>query len=190
MTEKTKTPTPRLLERYRSEIVPEMMKIFGFKNPMQVPRLKKISVNMGVGEALQDLKLLEKSIDELATITGQKPVMTRSKKAIANFKIKIGQPIGARVTLRRQKMYEFLDKLISVGLPRIRDFRGLSPDSFDTKGNYSIGITEQAIFPEIDGDKITRVQGMDITIVISSRSKKESYELLRLLGIPFKTEKN
>lgn len=181
---------PRLLEKYRKEIVPQLTKIMGYKNALQAPRLKKVVVNMGVGEAIGDLKLLEKSMDELAMITGQKPVMTRSKKAIANFKIKKAQPIGCRVTLRRRRMYEFLDRLISVALPRIRDFRGLSPDAFDQDGNYSIGITEQAIFPEVDVDKITRVQGMDITFVIHSSSKKESYELLRLLGFPFKTEKN
>ncbi len=181
---------PRLLEKYRKEVVPEMMKIMGYKSPMQVPRLKKIVINMGVGEAIQDVKLLEKSVDELATIAGQKPVITRAKKAIANFKIKKNQAIGCKVTLRRIKMYEFLDRFISVALPRIRDFRGLSGDSFDAKGNYSIGITEQAIFPEIDFDKVTRVQGMDITIAIASHSKKESYELLRLLGIPFKTKED
>jgi len=180
---------PRLLEKYRKEVVPELAKIMGYKNALQAPRFKAIVVNMGVGEAIQDLKLLEKSIDELATITGQKPVMTRAKKAIANFKIKQGQAIGCKVTLRRTMMYEFLDRLISVALPRIRDFRGLNPDSFDSRGNYSMGVTEQGIFPEIDVDKIARVQGMDITFVIDSRSKKESYELLRLMGIPFKTEK-
>ncbi|MFH0941055.1 MAG: 50S ribosomal protein L5 [Candidatus Omnitrophota bacterium] len=180
---------PRMLERYRKEVVPEMVKIMGYKNGMQVPRLKKIVVNMGVGEALADIKFLERSVEELATITGQKPVITRCRKAIANFKVKEGQAVGCRVTLRRQKMYEFLDRLISMALPRIRDFRGLNPDSFDGNGNFSIGITEQAIFPEIDFDKITRVQGMDITIVMDSRSKKESYELLKLLGMPFKTEK-
>ncbi|MEK7849316.1 MAG: 50S ribosomal protein L5 [Candidatus Omnitrophota bacterium] len=180
---------PRMLERYRKEVIPEMIKIMGYKNGMQVPRLKKIVVNMGVGEALTDIKFLEKSVEELATIAGQKPVITRSRKAIANFKVKEGQAVGCRVTLRRQKMYEFLDRLISIALPRIRDFRGLNPDSFDGNGNFSIGITEQAIFPEIDFDKITRVQGMDITIVMDSRSKKESYELLKLLGMPFKTEK-
>ena len=179
----------RLLEKYRKEVVPQMQEKFGIKNPMAVPQLSKIVVNMGVGEAITDIKLLEKSMEELATIAGQKPVMTRSKKAIANFKIKQGQPIGCRVTLRRNKMYEFLDRFISIALPRIRDFRGLSLDSFDSKGNYTIGITEQAIFPEIDADKLTRVQGMDITLVIDTRSKKESAELLRLLGIPFKTAK-
>ncbi len=180
---------PRLLEKYRKEVVPEMVKLFGYKNSMQAPRLKKIVLNMGVGEAIQDIKFLEKSMDELATIAGQRPVITRSKKAIANFKIKMGQPIGCKVTLRKQKMYEFLDRMISIALPRIRDFRGLSPDSFDGNGNYTIGITEQGVFPEVDADKITRVQGMDITIAIDSRSKKESYELLKALGIPFKTEK-
>lgn len=180
---------PRLLEKYRKEVVPELTKLMGYKNFMQAPRLKAIVVNMGVGEAIADLKLLEKSMDELGTITGQRPVMTRSKKAIANFKIKKGQPIGCKVTLRRSMMYEFLDRLISVALPRIRDFRGLSPDSFDSRGNYSMGVTEQAIFPETDVDKVARVQGMDITFVINSRSKKESYELLRLMGLPFKTEK-
>lgn len=179
----------RLLERYRKEVVPELMKIMGYKNPMQVARLKKVVINMGVGEAIQDVKMLEKSVEELAMITGQKPVMTRSKKAIANFKIKQGQAIGCRVTLRRHKMYEFLDRLVSVSLPRIRDFRGLSLDAFDQAGNYSIGITEQGIFPEIDADKITRVQGMDITLVIDSHSKKDSLELLKLLGFPFKTDK-
>lgn len=181
--------TPRLLEKYRKEVVPEMVKLLGYKSPMQVPRLKKVVINMGVGEALQDIKFLEKSMDELATIAGQKPMLTRAKKAIANFKIKEGQAIGCKVTLRRTKMYEFLDRFISIALPRIRDFRGLNPDSFDGNGNYTIGITEQAIFPEIDSDKVTRVQGMDITIAINSSSKKESFELLRLLGMPFKTVK-
>jgi large subunit ribosomal protein L5 len=181
---------PRLLERYRKEVVPELMKILGYKNAMQAPRLKKIVINMGVGEALQDHKMLEKSMDELAQIAGQKPVMTRAKKAIANFKIKEAQAIGCKVTLQRQRMYEFLDRFISVALPRIRDFRGVSPNSFDARGNYTFGVTEQAIFPEIEFDKITRVQGMDITFVIQSKSKKESFELLRLLGIPFKTAKD
>jgi large subunit ribosomal protein L5 len=181
--------TPRLLERYRKEAVPELMKVFAYKNPLQAPRIKKVVVNMGVGEALQDLKFLEKSMEELALITGQKPVMTRSKKAIANFKVKMNQPVGCRVTLRRYRMYEFLDRFISVALPRIRDFRGLNPNSFDKDGNYSIGIQEQAIFPEVDADKLSRVQGMDISIVIDSRSAKESLELLKLLGIPFKTDK-
>jgi large subunit ribosomal protein L5 len=181
--------TPRLLERYRKEVVPELAKMFGYKNALQAPRIKKVVVNMGVGEALQDVKLLEKSMEELMMITGQKPVMTRSKKAIANFKVKMNQPVGCRVTLRRFRMYEFLDRFISVALPRIRDFRGLNPNSFDQAGNYSIGITEQGIFPEVDADKISRVQGMDITIVMDSGSAKESLELLKLLGLPFKMDK-
>ena len=186
-----KAPTPRLLEKYRKEVVPEMVRLMNYKNALQAPRLKKIVVNMGVGEAIQDIKMLEKSVEELGMITGQKAVMTRSKKAIANFKIKQGQAIGCRVTLRRQKMYEFLDRLISVALPRIRDFRGLNPKSFDISGNFTIGITEQAIFPEIDVDKVSRVQGMDITLVIASSSEKESYEFLRLMGMPFsKTDKS
>lgn len=176
---------PRLLEKYRKEVIPEMVKTMGYKNPMQVPCLKKIVVNMGVGEAIQDTKLLDKSVDELSMITGQKPVVTRAKKAIANFKIKKDQAIGCKVTLRRQKMYEFLDRMISAALPRIRDFRGLNPKSFDASGNYTIGITEQAIFPEIDVDRISRVQGMDITLVIDSGSEKESLEFLKLMGIPF-----
>lgn len=180
---------PRLLEKYRNEVIPELVKIMGYKNAMEAPKLRKIVVNMGVGEAIQDQKMLEKSMEELGTITGQKPVMTRSKKAIANFKIKENQAIGCKVTLRHQRMYEFLDRLISVALPRIRDFRGLSANSFDGKGNYTMGVTEQGIFPEIEFDKISRVQGMDITFVIQSKSKKESYELLRLLGMPFKTAK-
>lgn len=176
---------PRMLEKYRKEVVPEMMKVMGYKNSMQVPRLKKIVVNMGVGEAIQDTKLLDKSVEDLALITGQKPVVTRAKKAIANFKIKENQAIGCKVTLRRQRMYEFLDRMISAALPRIRDFRGLNPKSFDSRGNYTIGITEQAIFPEIDVDRISRVQGMDVTLVINSNSEKESLEFLKLMGIPF-----
>ncbi|MFB3918493.1 50S ribosomal protein L5 [Candidatus Velamenicoccus archaeovorus] len=182
---------PRLLEKYRKEVVPELMKIIGYKNALQAPRLKKIVINMGVGEAIQDIKMLEKSVEELGMITGQKPVITRSKKAIANFKIKKAQAIGCMVTLRRQRMYEFMDRLISVALPRIRDFRGVNPKSFDAQGNFTIGITEQAIFPEVDVDKIARVQGMDVTFVIASSSQKESYEFLRLMGIPFsKTDKS
>lgn len=181
---------PRLLEKYRKEVVPQLVKTFGYKSCMQAPRFKKIVVNMGVGESITDLKLLEKSMEELATITGQKPVMTRAKNAIANFKIKKGQPIGCKVTLRRRRMYEFLDRMIATALPRIRDFRGLSLDAFDERGNYTLGVTEQHIFPEIDFDKVTRIQGMDITLVVDARSKKESHELLKLMGIPFKQEKS
>lgn len=177
---------PRLLEAYRSNIVPEMMKAFGYKNQMQVPRLKKIVINVGMGEATQDVKILEAAQNELAAITGQKPVTTRAKKAIANFKIRKGSAIGCKVTLRRYIMYEFLDRMISVAIPRIRDFRGLPSDSFDSFGNYSFGLNEQVIFPEIDVDKVMKVHGMDITVVTSAKTKKEALELLRLFGIPFK----
>ncbi len=177
---------PRLLEKYRNEILPKMMESFSLKNKMAVPRLEKIVVNMGVGEALTDIKILEKAMEELASITGQKPILRRVKKAIANFKIRQGQPIGCKVTLRRIMMYEFMDRLINVALPRIRDFRGISPESFDEKGNYTLGITEQAIFPEIDYDKVSHIQGMDITLVIkNAKSKEQSRELLRLFGMPF-----
>jgi len=180
---------PRLLEKYKNEIVPQLMKKFGFKNIMQVPRLEKIVVNMGVGEAITDIKILEKAMEELSLITGQKPIICRAKKAIANFKIKKGNPIGCKVTLRRDRMYEFLDRLINVALPRIRDFRGVSLHAFDGKGNFSLGINEQTIFPEIDYDKVTRIQGMNINIVIkNSKSKEHSIELLRLFGIPFLKE--
>ncbi|MCM8790110.1 MAG: 50S ribosomal protein L5 [Candidatus Omnitrophica bacterium] len=177
--------TPRLLERYRSEITPEMMRIFGYKNSMQVPRLKKIVINVGLGEATQDIKLLEAAQNELAMITGQKPVVTKAKKAIANFKIKRGSSVGCKVTLRRAMMYEFLDRLIAVAIPRIRDFRGLPPDSFDKGGNYSFGLNEQVIFPEVDVDKVMKTHGMDITIVTTAKSGKEAFELLRLFGMPF-----
>jgi large subunit ribosomal protein L5 len=180
--------TPRLLEKYRNEIIPKMMEIFSLKNRLEVPRLEKIVVNMGVGEALQDIKILEKAMEELSLITGQKPILRRAKKAIANFKIRKGLPIGCKVTLRRTIMYEFLDRLISIALPRIRDFRGISPDSFDEAGNYTLGISEQSIFPEIDYDKVSRMQGMDITMVIKNvKSKEQARELLKLFGMPFRT---
>ncbi|MDP3732632.1 MAG: 50S ribosomal protein L5 [Candidatus Omnitrophota bacterium] len=180
--------TPRLLEKYRNEIVPRMMEAFSFKNHLAVPRLEKIVVNMGVGEALQDIKILEKASEELGAITGQRPILRRAKKAIANFKIRQGQAIACKVTLRRTIMYEFFDRLISIALPRIRDFRGISPDSFDEAGNYTLGITEQSIFPEIDYDKVSRMQGMDITLVIKNvKSKEQARELLKLFGMPFKT---
>ena len=180
--------TPRLLERYRKEIVPDMVKTFGYKNSMQAPKIKKIVLNVGMGEATQDIKMLEAAQNELAAITGQKPVVTRAKKAIANFKIRKGSAIGCKVTLRRSMMYEFLDRMISVAIPRIRDFRGLSANSFDGSGNYSFGLTEQGIFPEVDADKIMKTHGMDITIVTDARSEKEAFELLRLFGMPFKKQ--
>jgi large subunit ribosomal protein L5 len=163
-----------------------MMQTFNIKNKFAVPRLEKIVVNMGVGEALQDVKILEKSMEELSTITGQKPILRRAKKAISNFKVRKAQPIGCKVTLRRAMMYEFMDRLINIALPRIRDFRGVSIDSFDKAGNYTLGISDQSIFPEIDYDRISRAQGMDITLVIkNAKSLKQSQELLRLFGMPF-----
>ncbi|MBU1999258.1 MAG: 50S ribosomal protein L5 [Candidatus Omnitrophota bacterium] len=181
------TNTPRLLTKYRNEIVPQMMEKFSLKNKYLVPRLEKIVVNMGVGEALQDIKILEKAMDELATITGQRPIMRRAKKAISNFKIKDGNPIGCKVTLRRIIMYEFMDRLLNAALPRIRDFRGVPDKSFDEGGNYTLGLNEQTIFPEIDMDKLPRPQGMDISFVIkNAKNKEQSRELLRLFGMPFK----
>lgn len=180
--------TPRLLEKYRNEIVPQLMQAFKLKNKLAVPRLEKIVVNMGVGEALVDIKMLDKSAEDLATITGQKPVITRAKKAISNFKIRKDQAIGCKVTLRRAMMYEFMDKLLNITLARIRDFRGVSTSSFDKAGNYSLGLSEQGIFPEIEYDRVGRPQGMDITFVVKNvRKIEEAKELLRLFGMPFKT---
>ncbi len=182
---------PRLLEKYRNEITQEMMRAFKLKNRLAVPRLDKIVVNMGVGEGMQDIKILEKAMDELAAITGQKPIMRRAKKAISNFKIRQGHPVGCKVVLRRAMMYEFLDRLLNVSLPRIRDFRGVPEDSFDEGGNYTLGITEQGIFPEIEFDRVSRPQGMDITFVLNNvRSKEQAKELLRLFGMPFKNEES
>ncbi len=178
---------PRLLEKYRNEIVPKMVETFKLKNRMAVPRLEKIVVNMGVGEALTDVKILDKAAEEMGVITGQKPIIRRAKIAISNFKIKEGNPIGCKVTLRKQKMYEFLDRLVSAALPRIRDFRGVPTESFDQAGNYALGLPDQTIFPEIEYDRITRVQGMDIIFVIkNSKTREQSQELLRLFGMPFK----
>lgn len=179
---------PRLLEKYHNEIVPAMKDKFGFKNNLRVPCLQKIVVNMGVGEGAADIKILEKSMEELAAITGQKPLIRRAKKAIANFKIRDGQPIGCMVTLRRNIMYEFLDRLFNIALPRIRDFGGVSPDAFDARGNYSLGLREQTIFPEIEYDRIQRAQGMNITFVFNSRKKEETFEILRLFGMPFRVK--
>lgn len=176
---------PRLLERYKKEIAPKMMEKFGFKNVYEAPRLKKIVVNVGLGEAAQDKKLLDGVVEEMALITGQRPTVTTAKKAIAGFKIRKGSLVGCKITLRRSRMYEFLDRLINVALPRIRDFRGVPANSFDESGNYSLGITEQGIFPEIDIDKIGMPHGMDITIVIKGKNKKESFELLNFFGMPF-----
>jgi len=182
---------PRLLEKYRNDIVAQMMQTFKLPNRLAVPRVEKIVVNMGVGEAIADVKILEKAIEELANITGQKPIMLRAKKAISNFKIRQGQPIGCKVTLRRAHMYEFMDRLINVAMPRIRDFRGVPADSFDKAGNYTLGLSELVIFPEIEYDKITRPQGMDITFVIkNAKSPERARELLRLFGMPFQVKTN
>jgi large subunit ribosomal protein L5 len=175
----------RLRERYNRDIVTVLMKRFNYKSQMQVPRLEKISVNMGVGAATQDPKILDVAAKELEAITGQKVAITKSKKAISNFKLRENLAIGCRVTLRRDKMYEFLDRLISVALPRVRDFKGVPDKSFDGHGNYTLGIKEQIIFPEIDVDKISRVSGMDVTFVTTAKSDAEAYELLKELGMPF-----
>jgi large subunit ribosomal protein L5 len=177
---------PRLMEKYTKEIVPALMKEFSYKSIMQVPKLTKVVVHVTLGEATTNIKLLEAAEKELAAITGQKPLTTKSKKAIAGFKLKEGVPLGAKVTLRGERMYEFLDRLISLALPRIRDFRGLSSKSFDGRGNYSFGLKEQYIFPEIDYDKVDMVHGMDINMGSTARTDKECRELLRLLGIPFR----
>ncbi|MEI8176566.1 MAG: 50S ribosomal protein L5 [Candidatus Omnitrophota bacterium] len=176
----------RMQERYQKEIVPQMIEKFGYKNKMQVPRVLKVVVNVGMGAGAQDIKVLESAAHELTMISGQKAMITRAKKAISNFKIRIGSPVGCVVTLRKTKMYEFLDRLLNVAIPRIKDFRGLSPNSFDTSNNYSFGILEQIIFPEIDFDKVAKIHGMDITINMSAKTKEEAYELLRLLGVPFR----
>lgn len=175
----------RLQEVYKTEVVPYLIKTFSYKNVMQVPKLSKIVVNMGVGAAVTEPKILEEAVKELETITGQKASIRKAKKAISNFKLRAGVNIGAMVTLRREKMYEFLDRLTNVALPRVRDFRGLSDKSFDGRGNYTIGVKEQIIFPEINVDKITRVMGMDITFVTTAPSDKEAYELLKAFGMPF-----
>ncbi len=176
---------PRLKKLYQEHIIPEMMKKFGYKNVMQVPRLVKIVINMGVGQATQDPKLLEMAMKELAKITGQQPVIRRARKSISNFKLRAGMAIGCKVTLRRERMYEFLDRLINAAIPRVRDFRGLSDKSFDGRGNYTLGIKEHVIFPEINVDEVERIFGMDITIVTTAKTDEEAYELLKLFGMPF-----
>jgi len=176
----------RLDVYYRETVVPKLMERFSYKSIMMVPRLEKISVNIGVGEAAQEPKLLETAMQELGQITGQKPQVRKAKKAISNFKLREGQAIGCRVTLRRKIMYEFLDRFVTVAVPRIRDFRGLSDTSFDGRGNYNAGIREQIIFPEIDIDKVPRINGMDISFVTTAKTDEEAYELLSLLGMPFK----
>jgi len=176
---------PRLKERYRNEIRPVLQREFSYKNPMQVPELKKIVINIGMGEAVQQPSAIDAAMRDVAAITGQKPVVTRAKKSIANFKVRAGNPIGIMVTLRGDRMYEFFDRLVNVALPRIRDFHGVPRNAFDGRGNYSLGLREQLIFPEVDYDKIDRIRGMEITMVTSARTDEEGRRLLQLLGMPF-----
>lgn len=176
---------PRLQEKYNKEVIPALMEKFGYKNLMEVPKLEKIVINMGVGEAKDNPKVLESAVADMTKITGQKPVITRAKKSISNFKIRQNMPIGCKVTLRKQIMFEFADKLMNIALPRVRDFRGISDKSFDGRGNYSLGVKEQLIFPEIEYDKIDKVRGMDIIFVTTARTDEEARELLRFLGMPF-----
>lgn len=185
----TATYTPRLQSKYQKEVVPALMKKFSYSSVMQAPKLTKICLNRGVNGAVADKKLIDIAVEELTTITGQKAVATRSKKDISNFKLRKNMPIGARVTLRGVKMFEFLDRLISASLPRVRDFKGISEKAFDGRGNYTLGVTEQIIFPEIDIDKVNKITGMDITFVTTARNNEEAYELLKELGMPFKNIK-
>jgi len=200
VTEETKTSAPkakkvapaakkdenRVAKKYREEVVPALIKKFGYTSPMQAPRFEKIVINVGVGDATQNDKALEDSVNELAAITGQHPVVTKAKKSIASFKLREGQAIGCKVTLRGKRMYEFYDKLVSIALPRVRDFRGISRNAFDGHGNYTLGIREQLIFPEIDYDKVSKIRGMDIVIVTTALSDEEAFGLLELMGMPFK----
>lgn len=178
----------RLKEAYNTEIVPALKESFGYKNPMQVPKIEKVVINVGLGEALQNPKALDAAVGDVAAITGQKPVITKAKKSIANFKLRQGNPIGVMVTLRGERAWEFLDRLINIALPQIRDFRGVSPRSFDGRGNYTLGLREQVMFPEIDYDKVDRVRGMEISIVTSARTDEEGRRLLELLGMPFRRQ--
>lgn len=179
-------PTPRLKVRYQDELVPAMIKEFGYANVMQVPRISKISVNIGLGEALQNSKAIESATQDLATITGQKPVVTKARKSIATYKLREGMPIGVMVTLRSSRMWDFLDRLINVVLPRQRDFQGISPDSFDGRGNYSLGLREQLVFPEIDYDNIDKIRGLEVTIVTSAQTDEEARRMLSLMDMPFR----
>jgi len=176
----------RLKDKYKNDVSPAMMQKFNYKNIMQVPKLEKIVVNMGLGEAIQNSKIIDAAVSDIMTITGQKPVVTKAKKSVAAFKLRAGMSVGAKVTLRGERMYEFVDKLFNVALPRVRDFRGISPKSFDGRGNYSLGIKEQLIFPEIEYDKIDKIRGMDIIFVTTAKTDEEARELLRLMGMPFR----
>ena len=180
---------PRLKERYRAEIVPEMQRQFSYRNIMQVPRVEKVTVNIGLGEARENARAVETATADIATITGQKPVVTRAKKAISNFKIRENMPVGAAVTMRGDRMYEFLDRLLNVALPRIRDFHGVSVKAFDGRGNFSLGLREQLIFPEIDYDKVDRIRGMQVNIITTARNDEEGRRLLELMGMPFSKER-
>ena len=177
---------PRFKDRYRQEVIPALMEEFGYRNVMEVPRLQKIVVNIGMGEALQDVKALDAAARDIATITGQKPIITRAKKSIAGFKLREGNPIGVKVTLRGNRMYDFLDRMCNVALPRRRDFRGVSPDSFDGRGNYTLGFREQLVWPEVDYDSIDKIRGMEVTIVTTAETDEEARHLLQLFGMPFK----
>ena len=178
---------PNLKAKYNAEIAPALMQKFGYKSTMEIPRIHKIVVNVGCGEARDNAKVLESVVSDLASITGQKPVITRAKKSVANFKLREGMPIGAKVTLRQDKMWEFMDRLFNVALPRVRDFRGINPNAFDGRGNYALGLKEQLIFPEIEYDKIDKIRGMDIVICTTAKTDEEAKELLTLLGAPFTT---
>jgi len=177
---------PRMQETYKNEIVPKLKEKFGYSNIMEVPKLVKIVVNMGLGDAIENIKVIDAAAEELSVITGQKAVVTKARKSIANFKLREGVPIGVMVTLRRDYMYYFLDKLLTIALPRVRDFRGVSPKGFDGRGNYTLGVKEQIIFPEINYDKIDKIRGMNITIVTTAKNDEEGMELLKLLGMPFR----
>jgi large subunit ribosomal protein L5 len=185
----TKTYSPRLAEKYKKDVVPALVKKFGYKTVMQAPKLEKICLNRGVNGAVTDKKLVDVAVEELTTITGQKAISTTSKKDISNFKLRKNMPIGARVTLRGEKMFEFLDRLIAVALPRVRDFKGINEKAFDGRGNYTMGVTEQIIFPEIDIDKVNRITGLDITFVTTANTDEEAFELLKELGMPFRNVK-
>ena len=178
----------RLLDKYHNEAVPALMEKFGYKNIMEVPGIVKVIINMRVGEAKENAKTLEAALEDLTAISAQKPVVTRAKKSVAAFKLRAGMPIGCKVTLRGERMYEFLDKLFNIALPRVRDFRGISPDAFDGRGNFALGIKEQLIFPEIDYDKIEKIRGMDVAIVTTGKTDEEARELLRILGVPFRKQ--
>jgi len=176
----------RLKDHYEKEVVPALIKIFDYKNRMQVPRLEKIVINMGLGEAIQNIKILDSAVQELSLITGQKPVITKARRSIATFKLRQGMSIGCSVTLRKERMYEFFDRLVNINLPRVRDFRGISPKSFDGRGNFALGLKEQIIFPEIDYDKIDKIRGMNIVFVTTAKTDDEARQLLKLMGVPFR----